>query len=100
LCCNRDWGLFAWSGRTKFDDIVVLTTFSPASMATGSSVAQYFPSRYSSTKTGTFAPTFTFRTRSLRTTLPANTDAAFLSKFGMAHFTSKLQLQRSAEPPV
>ncbi len=62
----------------------MLTTRSPASMAAGSSVAQYFPSRYSRTKTGTLAPTFTLRTRSLRTTLPANTDVAFWSSSGMA----------------
>src|SRR6516164_103360 len=79
LSLTIDCALFASSGRTKFADRVLLTTRSPASMATGSSVAQYFPSRYSSTKTGTFAPTFTLRTKSLRTTLPANTDAAFRS---------------------
>src|ERR1700674_3552023 len=62
-----DCALLASSGRTKFEDSVLLTTFSPASMATGSSVAQYFPSRYSRTKTGTLAPTFTLRTKSLRT---------------------------------
>jgi hypothetical protein len=62
---------------------VLLTTFRPASMATGSSVAQYFPNRYSSTKTGTLAPTFTLRTKSLRTTLPANTEAAFRSSAGI-----------------
>src|SRR5437879_12230746 len=53
-------------------------------MATGSSVAQYFPSRYSRTKTGTLAPTLTLRTRSLRTTLPAKIDVAFWSNSGMA----------------
>src|SRR5688500_8997981 len=48
-------------------------------MAAGSSDAQYLPSRYSSTNTGTFAPTFTLRTRSLRTTLPAKAAFAFRS---------------------
>src|SRR6266581_7757318 len=48
-------------------------------MAVGSSVAQYLPSRYSSTYTGTLAPTLTLRTRSLRTTFPANTSLAFWS---------------------
>src|SRR4051794_13479841 len=73
LSLTIDCALFASSGRTKFDDSVVFTTRSPASMAAGSSVAQYFPSRYSRTKTGTFAPTLTLRTRSLRTTFPAKT---------------------------
>ncbi len=49
-----------------------LTTCSPIWIATSSDDAQYFPSRNSRTKTGTLAPTFTFRTRSLRTTFPAN----------------------------
>ena len=83
LSLSSDWVLLASSGRTKFEDKVLLTTFNPASIATGSSVAQYFPSRYSRTKTGTLAPTFTLRTRSLRTTLPANTEAAFRSNSGM-----------------
>src|SRR5215208_4109200 len=60
-----------------------LTTRIPASIAKGSSVAQYLPSRYSSTKTGTFAPTLTLRTRSLRTTLPANTEVVFWSSIDM-----------------
>ena len=77
LSLTSDWALFASSGRTKFEESVLLTTRSPASMAAGSSVAQYLPSRYSRTKTGTLAPTFTLRTRSLRTTLPAKTDVAF-----------------------
>ena len=83
LSLTIDWALLDSSGRTKFDEMVSLTTRSPASMATGSSVAQYLPSRYSSTKTGTLDPTFTFRTRSLRTTLPAKTDVAFWSNWGM-----------------
>src|SRR6201993_4638885 len=78
-----DCALFASSGRTKFEDSVLLTTLNPASIATGSSVAQYFPSRYSRTKTGTLAPTFTLRTKSLRTTFPANTEAAFRSSSGI-----------------
>src|SRR5687768_17378737 len=41
--------------------------------------AQYFPRRNSSTNTGTFAPTFTLRTRSLRTTLPAKRRLALSS---------------------
>src|SRR5437588_6198189 len=86
LSLTIDCALLASSGRTKFEESVLLTTFSPASMATGSLVAQYFPSRYSRTKTGTLAPTFTLRTKSLRTTLPANKEAAFLSSSGM--FTS------------
>ena len=90
LSLTSDWTLFASSGRTKFEEIVVLTTRSPASMAAGSSVAQYFPSRYSSTKTGTFAPTFTLRTRSLRTTLPAKTDAAFWSSSAWLTFRVRL----------
>src|SRR3954452_25262894 len=77
LSLTSDWALFASSGRTKFAVIMLLTTRSPASMAAGSSVAQYLPSRYSRTKTGTLAPTLTLRTRSLRTTLPANTEVAF-----------------------
>src|SRR2546428_13981294 len=40
-------------------------------MASSSDEAQYLPSRYSRTKTGTLAPTLTLRTRSLRTTVPA-----------------------------
>src|SRR4051812_45275105 len=83
LSFTIDWALLASSGRTKFEDSVLFTTFNPASMAMGSSVAQYFPSRYSRTKTGTLAPTFTLRTKSLRTTLPANTEAAFLSNSGI-----------------
>ena len=43
----------------------------PSRLRRGSDEAQYLPSRNSSTKTGTLAPTLTFRTRSLRTTLPA-----------------------------
>ena len=62
----------------------MLTTRSPASMAAGSSVAQYFPSRYSRTKTGTLAPTLTLRTRSLRTTFPAKTCVDFWSRSDMA----------------
>src|ERR1017187_2811133 len=84
LSLSIDCALLASSGRTKLEEIVLLTTFNPASMATGSSVAQYLPNRYSRTNTGTLAPTFTLRTRSLRTTLPANTEAAFLSSSGMA----------------
>src|SRR6516165_17854 len=84
LSLTIDCALFASSGRTKFADRVLLTTRSPASMAAGSSVAQYLPSRYSSTKTGTLAPTFTFRTKSLRTTLPAKADAVFWSSVDMA----------------
>src|SRR5713101_3027776 len=84
-----DWALFASSGRTKFDDSVLLTTLRPASIAIGSSVAQYFPSRYSRTKTGTFAPTFTLRTRSFLTTFPANTDAALRSSSGIGYSLSK-----------
>src|SRR5512145_1464767 len=68
----------------KFAAMIVFTTRSPASMATGSSVAQYFPSRYSSTKTGTLAPTFTLRTKSLRTTFPAKMDVVFASKSRMS----------------
>src|SRR5919106_6253669 len=83
LSLTSDWALFASSGRTKFKESVVLTTRSPASMAAGSSVAQYLPSRYSSTKTGTLAPTLTLRTRSLRTTFPAKTDRALLSSCAM-----------------
>ena len=37
----------------------------------------YFPIKNSSTKTGTLAPTFTFRTKSLRTTLPSKTCVSF-----------------------
>ncbi len=77
LSFTIDCALFASSGRTKFEDSVLLTTRSPASIAAGSSVAQYFPRRYSRTKTGTLAPTLTLRTKSLRTTLPANTEVAF-----------------------
>src|SRR5262245_31964620 len=44
----------------------------PIWIATSSEDAQYLPSKYSRTNTGTFAPTFTLRTRSFRTTLPAN----------------------------
>ena len=39
-------------------------------MASSSSVEQYIPSRYSSTKVGTFAPRFMSDVRSLRTILP------------------------------
>ena len=77
---TTDCALFDSSGRTKFSASVELTTFNPASIAAASSVAQYFPSKYSKTKTGTFAPTFTFRTKSLRTTLPAKTVTAFRSR--------------------
>src|SRR5262245_38739428 len=84
LSLTIDCALFASSGRAKFADRVLLTTRSPASMAAGSSVAQYFPSRYSSTKTGTLAPTFTLRTKSLRTTFPAKIDVVFASKSGMS----------------
>ena len=35
LVLDIDWALFASSGRTKFEDSVVLTTRSPASMAAG-----------------------------------------------------------------
>src|SRR6478672_11529503 len=80
LSFTNDCALFASSGRTKFDDSVVLTTLSPASMAAGSSVAQYLPSRYSRTKTGMLAPTLTLRTRSLRTTFPAKTCVDFWSR--------------------
>src|SRR6516162_8659245 len=80
LSFTSDWILLDSSGRTKFDEIVVLTTLSPASMAAGSSVAQYFPSKYSRTKTGMLAPTLTLRTRSLRTTLPAKTAVDFWSR--------------------
>jgi hypothetical protein len=52
--------------------------------ALSSSEAQYFPSKYSRTKTGTFAPTLTLRTRSLRTTFPGKTVFAFLSSSGTA----------------
>src|SRR5271155_4889767 len=65
LSLTIDCALFASMERTKFDDSVLLTTFSPASMAMGSSVAQYFPNRYSRTKTGTLAPTFTLRVSKL-----------------------------------
>ena len=77
LSLTLDCTALASSGRTKFSERVVLTTRNPASIATGSSVAQYLPSRYSSTNTGTFAPTLTLRTRSLRTTFPAKTDVVF-----------------------
>src|SRR2546429_2991628 len=80
---TSDWALFDSSGRTKFSDNVQLTNFNPAFIATGSSVAQYFPSKYSSTKTGTFAPTFTLRTRSLRTTFPAKMEDTFWSSSGI-----------------
>src|SRR5688572_10120834 len=40
-------------------------------MTSSSVLAQCWPSRYSSTYTGTFAPSFTSLVRSLRTTLPA-----------------------------
>src|SRR5262245_17728553 len=53
-------------------------------MAIASDEAQYFPRRYSSTKTGTLAPTFTFRTRSLRTTLPGKASATLLSSKSIA----------------
>ena len=53
-------------------------------MATSSDDAQYLPSRYSRTKTGTFAPTFTLRTRSLRTTLPAKSRLALSSSASRA----------------
>src|ERR1039458_5253688 len=96
LSLTIDCALLASSGGTKFEASVLLTTFSPASIATGSSVAQYFPSRYSRTKTGTLAPTFTLRTKSLRTTLPANTEVAFLSSSDMVIFTSRLQHRSSA----
>ena len=45
------------------------TTCRPIWMAISSDEAQYLPSRYSSTNTGTLAPTLTLRTRSLRTHL-------------------------------
>src|ERR1700682_6110153 len=83
LSLTSDWTLFDSSGRTKFEEIVVLTTRSPAAMAAGSSVAQYFPSRYSRTNTGTLAPTLTLRTKSLRTTFPAKTAVALRSSSGM-----------------
>src|SRR5262245_19592729 len=83
LSLTIDCALFASSGRAKFADRVLLTTRSPASMAAGSSVAQYFPRRYSSTKTGTLAPTFTLRTKSLRTTFPAKIAVVFSSKSRM-----------------
>src|SRR5713226_600669 len=70
---TSDWTRFASSARTKFSANVEFTILSPASTAKASSVAQYFPSRYSSTYTGTVEPNFSFRTSSLRTTLPAKT---------------------------
>ncbi len=50
-----------------------LTTWRPIWIASSSDEAQYLPSRYSRTKTGTLTPTLIRRTRSLRTTLPAKT---------------------------
>src|SRR5713226_5766128 len=64
---TSDWTRFASSARTKFSANVEFTILSPASTAKASSVAQYFPSRYSSTYTGTVEPNFSFRTSSLRT---------------------------------
>src|ERR1017187_8850734 len=77
---TRAWALLASSARTKLSDSVLFTTRRPASRAARSSVAQYLPSRYSRTKTGTFAPTLILRTRSLRTTLPAKISAALRSR--------------------
>src|SRR4051812_37768239 len=85
----NDCALFASSGRTKFADRVELTTRSPASIAARSSVAQYLPRRYSRTNTGTLAPTLTLRTRSLRTTFPANTVAALRSRSGTGFSSSE-----------
>src|SRR5260370_32587821 len=103
LSLTIDCALLASSGRTKFEDNVLLTTFLPASMATGSSVAQYFDSRYSRTKTGTLGPTFALRTKSLRTTFPAKTEVAFRSSSGMyqPHIeiaTSTVRLVASSAP--
>ena len=56
----------------------------PIWMAISSDEAQYFPSRNSRTKTGTLAPVLTLRTRSLRTTLPANSRFALSSSASRA----------------
>src|SRR3989442_14432892 len=58
-------------------------------MAISSDEAQYFPRRNSRTNTGTLAPTLTFRTRSLRTTLPAK------SRFALSSSAS-----RTGAPPL
>src|SRR5512135_3575716 len=86
---TRDCALFDSSGRTKLSARVELTTRSPASMTAGSSVAQYLPSRYSRTNTGTLAPTLTLRTKSLRTTFPAKTSVALRSSSGMSVLPSE-----------
>src|SRR5262245_45685965 len=98
LSFTSDWTLLDSSGRTKFEVIVVLTTRSPASIAAGASVAQYFPSRYSRTKTGTLARTLTLRTRSLRTTFPANTCVDFWSRSDMAFLLKEAAREGPFEP--
>src|SRR6476646_9060376 len=67
-------------------------------MAVSSDEAQYFPNRNSSTKTGTFAPTLTFRTRSFRTTFPANSWFALLSSASRAGGVPLLILKLRDEP--
>ena len=70
------------SGRMKLSLSVWFTTTRPASIENGSSVAQYFPRRNSSTYTGTDAPLSSTTTRdatgatadpSLRPDLASNT---------------------------
>ncbi|CKF43974.1 Uncharacterised protein [Streptococcus pneumoniae] len=75
-----DFTFSASSGRTKLSDKIFLTICTPSFILFSSSVAQYIPSKYSSTYTGTFAPSLIFFVKSLRTTFPAKCAFNFIFK--------------------
>ena len=75
----RDFTASDSSGRTKFSVKILRIRSRPSAAAASSSVAQYMPSRYSSTKVGTPKPCFICAVRSLRTIFPGNAATIFSS---------------------